>query len=231
MLPLQRRNDIMRLLTERKEMTVKELCAELFYSEATLRRDLTALEEKGMLKRSFGGAVLTESYSEQLPLWIRAAKNIPEKKRICADAAKLIKEGDTVFIDASTTTYFITPFLKGIRDITVITNNPLLSVALSEHKIHNLCTGGEMLNDSVALAGRDTENFIRGIRADICLFSARGVSQGGEISDSSKAERDVKLTMLERSGKSCFMYDSSKEGLVFPYTVGNTQSCDYIIKL
>lgn len=230
MLPLQRHNDIMRLLTERKEMTVKELCAELFYSEATVRRDLTALEKKGLLKRSFGGAVLTESFSEQLPLFIRAAKNVPEKKHLCAKAAEYIKEGDTVFVDASTTTYFIAPYLKNIPDITVITNNPLLSVALSELKIHNHCTGGEMLLDSVALAGSDTERFIRGIRADVCLISARGVNSDGEITDSSKAERDVKLTMMERSAKRYFLYDSSKDGLSFQYSIGNISEFDGVIK-
>ncbi|MBQ8758816.1 MAG: DeoR/GlpR transcriptional regulator, partial [Clostridia bacterium] len=228
--PLQRQNDIMRLLGERKEMTVKELCAELFYSEATVRRDLTALEKKGLLKRSFGGAVLTESFSEQLPLFIRAAKNVPEKKHICAKAAEYIKEGDTVFVDASTTTYFIAPYLKNIPNITVITNNPMLCVALSEMKIHNHCTGGEMLLDSVALAGSDTERFIRNIRADVCLISARGLAKNGEITDSSKAERDVKLAMIERSARRYFLCDLSKDGLVFQYKVGDASDFDEVIR-
>ena len=200
MLPLQRQNDILRLLEQNKEMTVKELCATLYYSPATVRRDLKELEQRGLLKRSFGGAVLTESYAEQLPLAIRATKNIAAKKHICAKAAEWVREGETIFLDASSTTYFIAPHLKSISDLTVITNNPHLSVVLSELKIHNFCTGGEMLNDSIALVGSDAERFIYGIHAHKCFFSARGLCEG-EISDSSKAERDAKIAMLETEVK------------------------------
>jgi len=171
-----------------------------------------------LLKRSFGGAVLTERYTEQLPLAIRAAKHIAAKKHICAKAAEWICDGDTLFLDASSTTYFLAPYLKAFSELTVITNNPHLSVALSELKIHNLCTGGEMLNDSIALVGSDTQRFLRGIRAHKCFFSARGLCDG-EISDSSKEERDVKIAMLERAEQSFFLCDSSKENLRFPYTV------------
>lgn len=220
MLPLQRQNDILRLLEERKEMTVKEICAVLYYSPATVRRDLSELEGRGLLKRSFGGAVLTESYAEQLPLAIRAAKNIAAKKHICAKAAQLIEDGDTIFLDASSTTYFLVPHLKGFSDLTVVTNNPHLSVALSEQKIRNLCTGGEMLHDSIALVGSDTQRYLGGIRAHKCFFSARGV-RNGEISDSSKAERDVKLVMLERTERSYFLCDGSKVGLSFSYRIAD----------
>ena len=228
MLPIQRQNDILRLLGEKKEMTVKELCAALYYSPATVRRDLAELEAKGLLKRSFGGAVLTESYAEQLPLAIRAAKSIAAKKHICAKAASLIANGETIFLDASSTTYFLAPHLRDFSDLTVITNNPHLSVVLSEFKIHNFCTGGEMLNDSIALVGSDTERFIGGIRAHKCFFSARGL-HNGEISDSSKPERDVKIAMLERSDTHILLCDSSKNGLQFPYRITDLSQIDHVV--
>ena len=228
MLPLQRQNDILRLLSEKKEMTVKELCAALYYSPATVRRDLADLEARGMLKRSFGGAVLTESYAEQLPLTIRAAQNIAAKKQICQKAAALVASGDTIFLDASSTTYFLAPYLRDVSDLTVITNNPHLSVVLSGYKIHNFCTGGEMLNDSIALVGSDTERYVRGVRAHKCFFSARGVCEG-EITDSSKPERDVKLAMLERSDTHILLCDSSKSGLSFPWHIANTDAVDHVV--
>ncbi len=228
MLPLQRQNDILRLLGEKKEMTVKEICATLYYSPATVRRDLTELEARGLLKRSFGGAMLTEIYTEQLPLAIRAAKNIAQKKHIAARAAATIREGETIFLDASTTTYFLAPHLKGIADLTVVTNNPHLSVLLSEMKIRNLCTGGEMLHESIALVGSDTERFIGGLRAHKCFFSARGITDG-EITDSSKPERDVKIAMLERSEQRIFLCDRSKNGLRFPYRVATLDGIDCVV--
>ena len=228
MLPLQRQNDILRLLEQNKEMTVKEICSALYYSPATVRRDLNELEARGLLKRSFGGAVLTESYTEQLPLAIRATQNLAAKKHLCAKAASLISDGETIFLDASSTTYFLASHLKGFSDLTVITNNPHLCVLLSEMKIHNFCTGGEMLNDSIALVGSDAERFIGGIRAHKCFFSARGLADG-EITDSSKPERDVKIAMLARSDKHIFLCDSTKEGLRFPYRITDLSDVDFVV--
>lgn len=226
MLKIQRQNDIVRLLREHRELTVKEICALLYYSPATVRRDLGELERQGLLKRSFGGAVLVDRYADQLPLALRAVSHIPEKKKICAKAARWIEDGDTVFLDASSTTYFMAPYLKG-KDVTVITNNPMLCVMLSEMKVKNFCTGGEMLTQSVALAGSDAEAYLRGIRAQKCFFSARGW-QDGECSDSSKPERDIKCIMLQRSEKAFFLCDSSKKGQSYPYCIPLDPSVEII---
>lgn len=228
MLQLERQNDILRLLNEKKELTVKELCALLYCSPATVRRDLEALEKKGALKRSFGGAVLSESFSDQIPLFLRSAKRIPEKKRICAKAAAFFRPGTTVFVDASSTTCFLAPYLRNIPELTVITNNPHLNIRLSECGIHNLCTGGEMLNGSIAMAGSDAIRFVESIHADAFFFSARGVCDG-EISDSSKAERDIKTAMAERAAHLYFLCDTSKHGLRFPYTVARLSDMDAVI--
>jgi DeoR/GlpR family transcriptional regulator of sugar metabolism len=218
MLQLQRHNEIMRLLSDHKELTVKELCAQLYYSPATIRRDLAELEEKGLLKRSFGGAVLSDNFTDQFPLEIRAAQNLAQKKRICAKAAQLVESGDTIFIAGSTTTFFLAEYLRQIPNITVITNSPHMNIRLSEAHVKNLCAGGEMLPNSTVLVGSETERFIRGIRAAKFFFSARGYANG-VISDSSKSERDIKITMLEQSQKSYFLYDRSKLDQVYPFCI------------
>lgn len=218
MLQLERQKDLMRLLQEKKSMTVKELCAALFASPATVRRDLAALEQSGLLTRSFGGAVLNEVFPDQQPLAVRSAEHVGEKKRVAARAAMLIRPGQTVFLDASSTTYYLVPHLREIPDLTVITNSPRTCLALAEQGVRSLCTGGEMLEGSLVLAGSDAERFVRGVRAHLFLFSARGVARG-EISDSSKAERDLKIAMLEQSERGIFLYDASKEGRSYPYII------------
>lgn len=227
MLQLQRQEDLLRLLEQKREMTVKELCAALYCSPATVRRDLEDLQRRGRLRRSFGGAVYQERYPDQLPLALRSAAHISEKKRLCARAAALIRPGDTVLIDASSTTYFLAPWLKEIPEVTVVTNNPYLTVVLAETGVRCLCTGGETLSSSLALTGSDAERFVRGVRANLFFFSARGVCRG-EITDSSKGERDLKRAMIERSEKSCFLSDESKEGLCFAYRVADTAECQWI---
>lgn len=228
MLQLERQQDILRLLGEQKSMTVKELCAVLFASPATIRRDLAEMERAGLLRRSFGGAILIENYPDQMPLTVRATDHIAEKKKICAKAAQLIGAGETVFLDASSTTYFLIPHLRGIPELTVITNNPNVNIALAQQNIRSFCTGGEMLNGSVALVGSEAERFVRGVHAHAVFFSARGVCDG-MISDSSAAERNVKIAMLEHATRRYFLYDTSKCGGLHPYLIARTDDLDAVI--
>lgn len=229
MLQLQRQNDIMRLLEKDKELTVKELCGALYCSPATIRRDLAELEKKGLLKRSFGGAVVNEGFSNQLPLAVRGSKHTAAKKKICMRAASFINSGETIFLDASTTVFFLVPYLREISDITVITNNPHLNIALSELGIRNFSTGGEMLTSSIALIGSEAERFVRGIHADAVFFSSRGV-YNGSICDSSKGERDMKIAMLESSTRHYFLCDSSKKQQQFPYLITDVSRVDEVIE-
>ena len=228
MLQLKRQSDIVELLKREKDLTVKELCAALFCSPATIRRDLAELEAQGLVKRSFGGAVLVESFFDEQPLTIRGIQNIEEKKHIAARAARLLSGGETVFIDASSTTYFLAPYLKDIPDLTVITNNPHLNIALSGHRVKNYSTGGKMLDSSVALVGSEAERFVRGIRADVCFFSARGFADG-VVTDSSKGERDIKIAMLEHSARRYFLCDTTKIGRTYPYIVASEDTIDQIL--
>lgn len=218
----------MRLLEEHKELTVKELCAMLYYSPATIRRDLADLEAKGLLTRSFGGAVIKDNFNEQFPLIIRSTQNIAQKKRICAKAAQYIQPGDTIFIAASSTTFFLAPYIKDIPDITVITNSPHLNIKLAEYQVRNLCTGGEMLTGSFVLVGSEAERFVRGCKASVLFFSARGMADGF-ISDSSKMERDIKIAMMEQSRKKILLSDLSKNGLEYPFCIAKESEIDLII--
>ena len=228
MLQLERQQDILRLLSEQKSMTVKELCAALYASPATIRRDLADMERAGQLRRSFGGAVLTENYPDQMPLAVRACDHIAEKKRICAKAVQWIQPGETIFIDASSTTYFLIPHLREIPELTVITNNPNVNIALAQHNVRSFCTGGEMLNGSIALVGSEAERFVRGVHAHAVFFSARGVCDGA-ISDSSAGERNVKLAMLEHATRNYFLCDTSKYGQIYPYLITKTDEIDMVL--
>lgn len=228
MLQLERQQDLLRLLQANKSMTVKELCAALFASPATVRRDLSALERAGLLTRSFGGAVLNEAFPDQQPHAVRSVAHVGEKKRLAARAAALVHPGETLFLDASSTTFYLVPHLRGIPELTVITNSPHTCLALAESGVRSFCTGGELLEGSLALVGSDAERYIRGMRAHLVLFSARGVA-AGEITDSSKGERDVKVAMLERAERRVLLYDSSKEGKQYPYVIGRVAEMTDVI--
>lgn len=229
MLQTERYNRIMVILKERKQITVKELCSLLYASPATIRRDLDILERRGLLTRSYGGATINETFPTQVPLSVRSSSNQAEKRKIASKAATLVQPGETIFMDASSTTYLMIPYFRNIRDLTVITNNPNVSLTLAEYKIRNFCTGGEMLNDSVALCGNHAEQFIRGIRANWVFFSSRGFD-GDVMTDSSKSECDIKNAMIECAQKKVYLCDRHKEGKTYPYVITNAKNVDYIFR-
>jgi len=134
----------------------------------------------------------------------------------------------TIFIDASSTTYFLIPHLRNIPELTVITNNPNVNIALANQNIRSFCTGGEMLNGSVALVGSEAERFVRGIHAHAVFFSARGVCDGA-ISDSSAGERNVKIAMLEHATRKYFLCDTSKYGQLYPYLITQIDEIDAVL--
>lgn len=228
MLALERHKQILKLLEERKSMTVLEICDEIYASPATVRRDLVALEKEGLLRRSYGGAVINDSYTDQIPLSLRSTKNIKAKKRICSKAVSYIKPGYTIFIDNSSTTYFLVPFLKDIPDLTVVTNNPVICIALAENKVRCFCTGGEMLSGSIALVGSEAERFVSGIKADACFISSCGYDEKF-CYDVSKRERDLKIKMLENSNRCYYLCDTSKRGKEFPFVIADLKNIDEVI--
>ena len=218
MLQLERQKQILKIMTERKSMTVKELCAEIYASPATVRRDLKELEKEGYITRSFGGAVLNGVFPNQVPSSVREKEDAAEKKKLSAKAASLVRSGETVFIDGSTTTFYMAQYLKDIPDITVITNNPKLCLKLAEYGVRSFCTGGEMLNESMVFAGTQAEEYVRGIRAHKFFFSARGADKR-VITDSCIYQRNIKRAMLECADESIFLCGKNKFEKTYSYVV------------
>ena len=215
MLQIERQEQILELLERSSALRIGQIAAALYISEATVRRDVATMEQKGLLRRVYGGVTLKK---EDMPIDLRRQEHAAAKEEIALQASRLIEDGKTVFLDSSSTAQHLLPYLSRFRELTVITNSPHTCVALAEQGVRSLCTGGELLTGSLALVGSDAERFVRGIRAHVCVFSARGVCEG-EISDSSKAERDLKIAMLQSAERSVFLCDSSKEGRRYPYVI------------
>ena len=120
----EREKSILESLLKRKSVTVKELAKELYASESSIRRDLNNLEGQGFLRRIHGGAVLEEQSNSymKIPFAIRELENYDAKLIIAKKAAELVKDGDTVMLDASSSAYALIPFLTKKSSITVITS-------------------------------------------------------------------------------------------------------------
>ena len=121
MLSLERQEEILDILNRNKSATVEELASELFVSGATIRRDLRAMEKQGLIIRSHGGAMPFKSSAEESAFALREQENTSAKRTIANLAVKLIKNGDSVFLDSSSTTGLIIPLLNNFQFLSVTT--------------------------------------------------------------------------------------------------------------
>ena len=123
MFAIERQKRIMEILQEVGAVQVSKLSSEFQVAEETIRRDLEKLEKQEKLLRTHGGAVPLDDSKHEPSLEKRKKLNVEGKQRVARAAAELVSPGDTVFLDASTTTYYIARELKNIQNITVVTNS------------------------------------------------------------------------------------------------------------
>ncbi len=230
MLSLERQNEILEILGQKKSATVEELAGELFVSGATIRRDLRAMEKQGLIKRSHGGAMLFKSSAEESAFAIREQENTQAKRTIARLATKLIKNGDSVFIDSSSTVGYVIPLLTTFKYLSVTTTglrNALLLSQTDNVKIY--IAGGEIQNHSNSISGTDTMDFISRIHADIAIVSCTGISVKNGITDASIEQAKLKQQMKKNSSKIAVLCDSTKFDKVFLCKDFDFNDVDYLI--
>lgn len=225
----ERQEELLTLLKKEKSMRVSGIAAKLFTSESTVRRDLTALEKEGLVRRTFGGAVIRETERADEPLLIRNTKNTKAKSEIARRAAELVRDGMLIFLDSSTTAAHLVPHLAHFHDLTVITNSPATSIALGECGIQNFCTGGEFSAPSGSYVGGYAVEFIRDFRADIAFISCRGFSDDGLLTESNVEFVHIKKQMMKNAKRKIFLCDSSKFGRIFSQRLAEKSDFDDII--
>ena len=229
MLKEERYDKILEIIDEENYTSAQDLSKRLYVSLPTVRRDLAELQKRNLILRSHGGAKKINTEHIVMPLDFRKTLNQSEKRRICCAAAKLIKDNDIVFIDASTTALQLSDFLADKKSITVVTNSIPLSAALHKKHIKTYCTGGEMLNHSLGYAGSYAEEFIRNFNIDIMFFSCCGINDSGMIVDASLPETVLRKAAVRCSATVVFLCDHSKFGLRAPYNVMAINDADFVI--
>lgn len=225
----ERHDQILSILKERNGVSVHFLAEKLHVSEPTIRRDLTFLEKQERIKRTFGGAVLNDMTTSEIPLSLRENENKLPKDIIARKAVEHISNGKIIFIDASSTASHLLKYLPQFSDLTIITNSPKTSLKLAELKIRSFSTGGLLLENSIAFVGSGAENFIRNFNADLFFFSSRGLSEDGVISDASIEESNLRRVMMEQSKKKIFLCTSDKIGKRYMYNLCKTSDVDLVI--
>lgn len=222
--------EILEIVSKTQFSTVEELSKKLFISAATVRRKLNALQEKGLIIRTRGGAKINDSNNFYPSFSLRVHQNSLEKKKIALAAIKFIKNGDLIFIDGSTSAFFIAEYLSEFKDLMVLTNGIDTLSLLSKNNIKAYSTGG-VISDSnrSALVGQIAHNTIRSMHADIAFFSAHSINKNGEIYDIFEQENYLRLCMMQNASKKIFLCDSTKFGTTSPFRLCSMSDVDYIV--
>ncbi len=225
----ERLEKIMEILEAEHSVTVNRLAQTLYVSPPTVRRDLDTLEKQGKVVRTHGGVILRQTAESEIPLMLREEQNNVSKQIIAEKASRMISDGAVIFLDASSTAAYLIPHLKKFSDIIAVTNSPKTSMKLGEARIRSYCTGGLLLNQSMAYVGSEAERFVSAINADLFFFSSRGYIADGCITDSSVEEAALKKAMMKNAARSIYLCDSSKQGRKYMYNICRTADVDGII--
>lgn len=223
-------NEVSKIVFKRKYMSIVELSEVLNVSQSTIRRVLNRLQSKKLVERSHGGvrAVLTDNVAPNFVL--RKHTNATQKKMIALKALKLIKEGDVIFLDGSTSTYFMAEYLNEFDNVTVITNGIDTLVALAGCGVNAISTGGCVSGaNKSALVGNFAINTVESIHANIAFFSCGAIAKDGKMTDCYIDEVAARKKMIENSDISVLLCDSDKFGKTQPYVIGNVNEIDYIV--
>ena len=212
MLQIERQEQIMELLGKTPAMRIGQIAAALYTSEATVRRDLAVMEQKGLVRRVYGGVTLKK---EDMPLELRRQEHAAAKEEIALQAAALLQDGMTVFLDSSSTAQHLLAHLTRFRDLTVITNSHRALEVLADSKIRLICTGGDLVKRNMAFVGRIAEATLENLCPDVAFVSGQGVSEEGEITDASEEETALRRVAMRRAVRTVFLCDSSKVGKRF----------------
>jgi DeoR/GlpR family transcriptional regulator of sugar metabolism len=225
----KRQEQILELLREQGFITVENLSKSLYTSPASIRRDLTRLEDMCFLKRTHGGASVLNDINHAIPLNSRMTKNIINKKKIASIASSLIKDGQIIMLDGSTTASFLVPHIAKRKNVVLFTNNMITAINAINYGIKTHCIGGTSVNNSAVLSGPNSYEEVSKIRSNICFFSSNALDENGVISDPTEEENHLRYLMLKNTDTSVFLCDSEKFDRRSIYTLTTIDKVDFVV--
>lgn len=217
MLSAERRNLILKQIQVEKKVFVSELAKKFDVSEETIRRDLDKLEQDGFVTKGYGGAVLNEIYGMDLPFNMRYKINPEGKTSIASLIVNEIENGDHIFLDASSTSVFISQALKkeSYDKITVITNSIENTIVLgSQPNVDIIMIGGLLRYESMALTGSRAYEAVSQYHMDKAVISCNGIDIERGITDGNDDVVAMKKAVMSASDKVILAVDSEKFGRV-----------------
>ncbi|WP_156456417.1 DeoR/GlpR family DNA-binding transcription regulator [Abyssisolibacter fermentans] len=228
--PEQRRIEILDKIDKENSVKVDELAQIYKVTNATIRRDLELLEKEGYLKRTHGGAVINDDSKNELTFLQKHMTISIDKEKIGKHAATLVNEGDTIVIDASTTTIQMVKYIKKIKNINVITNSIDVTVELADIPgIQVISTGGIIRGKTRAMVGPVTKSVIDSLISDKAFIGANAIDIEHGIASTHVLEGEIKKAMINNTKQIIFMCESKKFNEVKMYKLCDLKHANMII--
>ncbi|KAB8309959.1 DeoR/GlpR transcriptional regulator [Erwinia endophytica] len=216
MLQETRLHRIRALLTTLNHVSTERIIKELGISRETARRDIIELEAQGVARRVHGGLIALDA---EPPLTVRSAVRAREKRAIARAAAQRLTPGQTLFLDAGSTTTMLAEELRTMSGLTIITNSLQAALKLSateEHESLNntiILLGGNMLAGAQETRGELTVGEIYRYRADVAMMSPVGLDSKNGASSFQPHEAAIARAMAHQADQLILLADHSKLGL------------------
>ncbi|MDO5522235.1 MAG: DeoR/GlpR family DNA-binding transcription regulator [bacterium] len=206
MLARERQQIIIQKIMESGSVQCEVLAKELDVSLMTIRRDLEKLKQEGCIERFHGGAVL----KKETPYMDKQVSNLSDKELIARKAVEYIETGDTVFLDAGTTTYNIAKLIMDRTDLTIVTNDIEIAHLLKESPMEVIVCGGVIQSTTGSMLGMFANEVIRHISINISFLGAASIDNHFFVLTPTMQKSEFKSLVVRNSLLSYLVVDESK---------------------
>src|SRR3954454_11283726 len=232
MLARQRQERILEALRASGGVRVSDLTEQLQVSYMTIRRDLDALAERGLVEKVHGGAtVATQRTADEPGFEAKSFRERPEKEAICAEAVRLVRPGTAIGMTAGTTTWTLARYLRDVPNLTVVTN----SIPVAEIMRHSgrtdlsiVLTGG-LRTPSDALVGPVADAAVRSMHVDLLFMGVHGREERGGFTTPNLLEAETNRALLRSARQLVVVADHTKWGIVGLSTIAELGQADVLI--
>lgn len=208
---IERRQEIIHLIKQQGKVDIEQLSQKFQTSAVTIRSDLNALDKKGLLIRTRGGAMVNNRLTQELSVNEKHSKHHKVKQRIAKFAANLVEDGDALLLDSGTTTEEISRHLKHKKDLIVMTNGLNIANELADtESTQVLLTGGTLRKKSQSFYGRSAEEQLKDLRFDKLFLGVDGFDLHTGITTHFELEATLNRVMCNISREVIAVTDSSK---------------------
>jgi DeoR/GlpR family transcriptional regulator of sugar metabolism len=229
MLTHEREQRILELLQRSQVLTVSALSRELDVSEATVRRDLQAMHERGLLQRVRGGATLHPRNRAEPLFSDKESQQSEEKSRIAAAARELVEDHDTIYLDGGSTVLMFARLLEDVSDLTIVTNSLMAAMNLMGTRHRLILVGGEFRGLSRTIVGPLTEHIIERVTVDKAFMGTIGFTLAEGMTTTDIGEAFTKEQIMGRAGQVILLADHTKLGVPSFARSGKAEDVDILV--